>query len=72
MNNEEYAARKARPLLFRRLHNGTKFRIIAEPTRGIRESRDQTVYTKVCDAYSTSLDGKKDIILYPNDVVQRV
>jgi len=72
MNNDEYAARKARPMLFRMLRDGSKFRIKAEPTRGIRESNDQTVYVKVCDAYSTSLDGAKDIILYPNDLIVRV
>jgi hypothetical protein len=60
-------------MLFRNLRPGSRFRIVAEPTRGIRKSTDTAVYRKVCEAYSTSMDGKnKDIILYPNDVVQRV
>lgn len=74
MNNADYAARKARPMLFRMLRDGSKFQIVAEPTRGIRADQitDNTIYVKNSDAFSSTLDGSKDIILYPNDLIKRV
>ena len=54
---------------FSNIPSGTKFTIFAEPSRGMRWTRDKTTYTKFSDAYSTAPAGGRDIILYPEDLV---
>ena len=61
---------KKYPIRFQKLRNGSKFRIIAEPSRGIKKSNDSTTYVKVSDAWSHPIDDEnKAVILMPQDVV---
>ena len=65
--------KKAYPIKFERLFPGTKFRIAAEPSRGIRRSTDRTIYVKAKEEegfYSVSTeDANKSIVLMPYDLV---
>lgn len=62
--------KKKFPIRFARLFDGSRFRIVAEPSRGIRKSYDERVYVKVSDAWShVEGDENQAIILYPEDVV---
>lgn len=66
MNNKQI-----RPIRFARLEVGSKFDIFAEPTRGIRKSKDTTAYIKRAESYSEAVDDSdKVIILYPEDLVR--
>lgn len=59
-----------RPIRFSKLENGSLYEIFAEPTRGIQRSKDKTVYKKMSDSYSISVENPdKHIILYPEDLV---
>lgn len=67
-NNKTY---KAGPIRFEKLRNGSKFVIVAEPSRGIRKSHDATVYVKIADSHSLALgDEEKVAILMPHDIVR--
>lgn len=68
MKKTEY---KAGPTRFENLRNGSRFRIIAEPSRNIRKSTDTTIYVKSREGfYSTAIDDEtKSIVLLPQDVV---
>lgn len=67
-NNKTY---KAGPIRFEKLRNGSKFLIIAEPSRGIRKSNDTTVYVKIADSHSLALDNQDKVaILMPHDIVR--
>jgi hypothetical protein len=58
------------PIRFYKLFAGSNFRIFAEPSRGIQKSTDQTVYKKVCEAWSEDVDNPdKCIILDRDDLV---
>lgn len=58
------------PIRFARLFVGSKFRIFAEPSREIRKSSDETIYTKMAESWSEA-EGNPDkvAILYPEDLV---
>lgn len=59
-----------RPIRFNKLFPGSKYRIFAEPSRGIQKSNDQTVYVKVCEAWSEDVDNPDHcIILMGEDLV---
>jgi hypothetical protein len=58
---------KKYPIRFDRLEVGSKFKIFAEPSRGIRRSSDGVEYTKETQSWSSG--GGKDIILMPSDLV---
>lgn len=62
---------RVRPLPFKLLRNGSHFRIFAEPSRRLSPAdvADKTVYRKHSQAYSSTLDGKKDIVLALDDIV---
>lgn len=67
MNNKK----QIRPIKFARLEVGSKFDIFAEPTRGIKKSKDNTVYIKRAESHSEAVnDESKVIILYPDDLVR--
>lgn len=67
MNNNK----QVRPIRFARLEVGSKFRIFAEPSRGIRKSSDNTVWFKNAEAFSTdTTNPERNAILYPEDLVQ--
>ena len=65
--------KKVFPIRFERLFPNTKFRIAAEPSRGIRRSSDTSVYLKAKEHegfYATSVDNPdKAIVLMPEDLV---
>ena len=67
MNNNK----QVRPIRFARLEVGSKFRIFAEPSRGIRKSSDNTVWFKNAESFSTDTSNEeRAAILYPEDLVQ--
>lgn len=62
------------PIRFSRLEVGSDFTIFAEPSRGVRKSKDQRTYVKDAEAYSTvkGTTGTEEevvAILYPEDLV---
>lgn len=64
------------PIRRDRLHPGSLFKIVAEPSRGIRKSADQRVYRAAQDheGFYATVEGDKDsvAILMPFDLVQPV
>lgn len=76
MNNtaQQYIKSSKYPIRFDRQHPGSLFRIVAEPSRGIRHSKDERVYRKALDhqgfyAVNTA-DESHVIVLMPFDLVQ--
>ena len=66
-----YSKKNIRPIKFERLEVGSKFDIFAEPSRGIKKSKDTTVYIKRAESYSEAVnDEEKVAILYPEDLVR--
>lgn len=60
----------AHPIRFDRLHPGSFFHIVAEPSRNIRRSRDQRVYRKSRNGFfSVEIEKKTGLVLYPEDLV---
>lgn len=61
----------AHPIRFDRLHDGSYFRIVAEPSRNIRRSRDNRVYRKARDGFYSTLHDDKSvgIVLMGEDLV---
>lgn len=62
------------PIRFARLEVGSDFTIFAEPSRGVRKSKDQRTYVKDAEAYSTvkgTAGTAEEVvaILYPEDLV---
>lgn len=58
------------PIRYDRLHPGSFFRIVAEPSRNIRRSRDNRVYRKARNGfYSEEVQKKTGAVLYPEDLV---
>ncbi|UFK09565.1 hypothetical protein [Xanthomonas phage DES1] len=68
MKKTEY---KAGPTRFENLRPGSKFRIIAEPSRHIRKSNDTGVYVKSRNGFfSTPVDDETvGVVLMPQDIV---
>lgn len=63
------------PIRFERLHPGSTFVIVAEPSRGISRVRDGKVYRRARDHegfYSTNVETGEACILLPTDIVQPV
>lgn len=69
------------PLRFDRLREGSLFKIVAEPSRGIRTSKDQAVYKRAYidrgplsenGFYATNIATGQAAVLMPFDVVQPV
>ena len=59
-----------RPIRFHKLHIDSKFRIFAEPERGIRLSKDTATYVKKAESWSHEVgDEAHCIILLPEDLV---
>jgi hypothetical protein len=72
--NAQANTKRVLPIRFYKLYPGSKFRIFAEPSREMRKSTDETIYLKVCEAYSIPADqpdehGVKAIILDREDLV---
>lgn len=62
--------KRAMPIRFYKLRDGSDFLIFAEPSRDIRKSNDKTVYRKVADSHSVDTTNEdRAIILYPEDLV---
>lgn len=79
MNNKTFTAQtiyrnsSAHPIRFDRLHPGSHFRIVAEPSRNIRRSRDMSIYKKARDGfYATNASNNNGIVLMPEDLVMPV
>lgn len=64
------------PIRRDRLHPGSLFKIVAEPSRGIRKASDQRVYRAAQDhdGFYATVEGDTDsvAILMPFDLVQPV
>jgi hypothetical protein len=68
--NTNSTQKRAMPIRFYKLRDGSDFIIFAEPSRDIRKSNDKTIYRKVADSHSIAVDDEsKAIILYPEDLV---
>ena len=59
------------PIRFERLHPGSYFQIVAEPSRGIRKSKDARVYWKSTGGFFAvhPVTGV-GVVLMPKDLVQ--
>lgn len=68
VNNSKY------PIRFDHLRTGSLFRIHAEPSRGIRRSKDERVYRRALDheGFFAVLESDRDtsVVLMPFDLVQ--
>lgn len=61
------------PIRFDKLHPGSTFRIVKEPSRGLMHSRDNRVYRKAYDGfYAEDIYNKKGCCLMPHDMVMPV
>lgn len=64
------------PIRFDKLHPGSLFRIEAEPSRGIRHSKDGRIYRKAREheGFFATVEGNPDhgCCLMPFDLVQPV
>ena len=64
------------PIRFDRQHPNSLFKIVAEPSRGIRRSNDERIYRKAKDheGFYAVLEGDHEIAvcLMPYDIVQPV
>lgn len=70
MNKTLDNTKRVMPIRFKRLFVGSKFTIFAEPSRDIAKSKDRTVYVKMAESYSQSVDDENKVaILYPEDLV---
>ena len=68
-----YRNSSSHPIRFDRLHPGSHFRIVAEPSRHIRRSRDTAIYKKARDGfYAENASNKNGIVLMPEDLVMPV
>jgi hypothetical protein len=68
-----YRQSSQHPIRFDRLHPGSHFRIVAEPQRGIRRSRDNAIYKKARDGfYATNVSNNSPACLLPEDLVMPV
>ena len=79
MNNKTFTAQtvyrnsSSHPIRYDRLHPGSHFRIVAEPSRNIRRSKDTAIYKKARDGfYSENTSTKDSVVLYPEDLVMPV
>ena len=73
MSIKKYVNSSKYPLRFDKVHPGSLFSIVSEPSRGIKTSTDTRIYRKARDHegfYATTLDGKTPAILMPYDQVQ--
>lgn len=72
MTAKKYIETSKHPIRFDKLFPGSTFRIVAEPSRGIKESKDVRLYRKARDHegfYASTLDGKIPAVLMPYDQV---
>lgn len=69
----QYTNASKLPLKFGKLHPGSFFRIVAEPSNGVRKSRDRAVY-KLSDRgfYGENVVTGEGIVLDFEDIVQPV
>lgn len=68
MNNK---SKIVRPIRFAKLELNSRYKIFAEPSRGIAKSHDSRVYIKEAESYSVdAADPERAIILMPEDLVQ--
>lgn len=59
------------PIRYQNLRPGSFFTIVAEPSRGIRQSTDTRVYQRAYDGfYSFHTASPTPCVLMPNDLVQ--
>lgn len=73
MTIKKYVESSKYPIRFDKLFPSSLFRIVAEPSRGIRESKDARIYRKARDHegfFAVTTDGKIPAILMPYDQVQ--
>lgn len=61
------------PIRYDRLHPGSFFRIVAEPSRGLRRVRDGNIYQKNRNGFfSEKVGSKTGCVLMPEDLVMPV
>ena len=62
------------PIQFEKLHGGSYFRIIGEPSRGKYRVKDTTLYQKAVDGFFAfrADDESKGVCLMPHDLVMPV
>lgn len=61
------------PIRYDRLHPGSYFRIVAEPSRGLHRVRDGRVYQKDRNGFfSENVSNRTGCILMPEDIVMPV
>lgn len=62
------------PIHFDKLHEGSLFRIVAEPSRGLFRVKDNTLYKKAVNGFFATPfdDDTKGVCLMPNDLVMPV
>jgi hypothetical protein len=71
--NVTFRNSSSHPIRYDRLHPGSYFRIVAEPSRDMRRVRDGSVYQKSRDGfYSENVSNRKGCILMPEDIVMPV
>lgn len=74
-STKQYVPSSKYPLRFDRLHPGSHFYIVAEPSRGIRTSTDKRIYQKARDHegfYAFHTTSPLACVLMPGDLVQPV
>lgn len=68
-----YRNSSAHPIRYDRLHPGSFFRIVAEPSRGMKRVRDGRIYQKSRNGfYSENAANKQGCILMGEDLVMPV
>lgn len=73
-NVVRYIENSKYPIRFDRLRTGSLFRIVSEPSRGIRHSSDERVYRRALDheGFYAVVESDRDTVacLMPSDMVQ--
>lgn len=62
-----------RPIRFDHLHGGSTFKIVSEPSRGIKEANDNRIYRKDRDGFfAVDTATGAGAVLFPYDLVMPV
>ena len=68
--NATFRNSSAHPIRFDRLHPNSFFKIIAEPSRGLRRVHDARIYRKDRDGFfSVNVANNQGCVLHPEDLV---
>jgi hypothetical protein len=61
------------PIRFDRLHPGSYFRIVAEPSRNMKRVRDARIYQKDRNGFfSENISNRAGCVLHPEDLVMPI